>query len=336
MMVYHYTLIRGRSREGCFRAFRHNNWVGLADLRRHRASYVPVSLDAIPSPNSRLSGAQRGSRLTLYANRLVHQGGDAMETVPLAQLASVRVAFERDPRKLNWAIALLVVALILALVSGPLQAGMLALGRQVATSSRPRIARCRTAARVFSALGRVGPAAGPVALLLAAGAVALLVFFWLGLTTLTLSFAATERVYAVRGRNQLLVQFAETVAEQLAAPLPDPEARRALLRPARFHRPARAPGRTEARRGGGFAAAGDDRDLRPRAAPGRPGAPVRAARRAFDPGARQPVRHGAAHLPGDGRRGHRCAARNRQAACRAARTGAAQGPARCVGDGFRN
>jgi 4-hydroxybenzoate polyprenyltransferase len=30
MMLYHYTLIRGRSREGCFRAFRQNNWVGLA------------------------------------------------------------------------------------------------------------------------------------------------------------------------------------------------------------------------------------------------------------------------------------------------------------------
>jgi 4-hydroxybenzoate polyprenyltransferase len=28
MMVYHWQLIRGRTREGCFRAFRHNNWVG--------------------------------------------------------------------------------------------------------------------------------------------------------------------------------------------------------------------------------------------------------------------------------------------------------------------
>jgi 4-hydroxybenzoate polyprenyltransferase len=40
MMLYHYTLIRERSREGCFRAFRHNNWVGLAVFAGIALSYL--------------------------------------------------------------------------------------------------------------------------------------------------------------------------------------------------------------------------------------------------------------------------------------------------------
>ncbi len=39
MMVYHWTLIRGRSREGCFKAFMHNNWVGGAIFAGIVASY---------------------------------------------------------------------------------------------------------------------------------------------------------------------------------------------------------------------------------------------------------------------------------------------------------
>ena len=61
-----------------------------------------------------------GSRLTLYQNRVLHEGGGMLETVPLAHLASVRVAFERDARKLNWAVLLLVVALVFLVVAGPL------------------------------------------------------------------------------------------------------------------------------------------------------------------------------------------------------------------------
>jgi 4-hydroxybenzoate polyprenyltransferase len=40
LMVYHYFLIRGRSREGCFKAFRHNNWVGAAVFAGIVAHYV--------------------------------------------------------------------------------------------------------------------------------------------------------------------------------------------------------------------------------------------------------------------------------------------------------
>jgi 4-hydroxybenzoate polyprenyltransferase len=40
MMLYHYGLIRGRGREGCFRAFLHNNWVGGAVFAGIAADYV--------------------------------------------------------------------------------------------------------------------------------------------------------------------------------------------------------------------------------------------------------------------------------------------------------
>jgi 4-hydroxybenzoate polyprenyltransferase len=40
MMLYHARLIRARSREGCFRAFRHNNWVGAAIFAGIAASFA--------------------------------------------------------------------------------------------------------------------------------------------------------------------------------------------------------------------------------------------------------------------------------------------------------
>ena len=40
LMVYHYTLIRDRSRTGCFKAFLHNNWVGAAIFAGIAAAYA--------------------------------------------------------------------------------------------------------------------------------------------------------------------------------------------------------------------------------------------------------------------------------------------------------
>jgi 4-hydroxybenzoate polyprenyltransferase len=40
LMLYHWRLIRDRSREGCFRAFRHNNWVGGAIFAGIVASFA--------------------------------------------------------------------------------------------------------------------------------------------------------------------------------------------------------------------------------------------------------------------------------------------------------
>lgn len=140
-----------------------------------------------------------------------------METVPLAHLAAVGVAFERDPLKLNWAIVLLVVALILLAVSGPLQGGIAALAGGIKEHAG-RESLDSVLLATFSLLGGLARLLPFVAALLAALAVALLVFFGLGVTTLTLSFAAVERSYAVRGRNPFLIQFAEVLAAQLALP----------------------------------------------------------------------------------------------------------------------
>jgi hypothetical protein len=175
-----------------------------------------MSPDEIIAEYQVTSGAQRGTQLTLYANRMELHGGDSMEMLPLAHLASVRVAFEREPRKLNWAIGLLVTALMLASVSAPLQNWMTDLVAKVsAGGGRESLESVLIAG--FTAFGSLARLLSPLAGILAAAAIALLAFFWIGRTTLTLAFAATERSCTVRGRDSRLVEFAELVGEQLAA-----------------------------------------------------------------------------------------------------------------------
>ena len=48
------------------------------------------------------AGLLRGTHFTLYATCLVHRGEQLLESFPLAAIASLRVAYERDPRKLGW------------------------------------------------------------------------------------------------------------------------------------------------------------------------------------------------------------------------------------------
>jgi hypothetical protein len=174
-----------------------------------------MSLDQPVTSFDVASGESRGGRYTLYPNRLVFAGGDIMETVPLAHLASVRVAFERDARKLNWAIGLLAVAFLLAVLSSPLQSWMTSLSAKVSTNPGESLEGVLLAS--FSAIGHLARLFVPTALIFAAGAAALVFFFWVGQTTLTLAFAATERLCVVRGRDSRLVEFAELLAEQLAA-----------------------------------------------------------------------------------------------------------------------
>jgi 4-hydroxybenzoate polyprenyltransferase len=49
MMLYHWRLIRDRTREGCFKAFRHNNWVG-------GVIFAGVVLSYLIGPSGQMSG----------------------------------------------------------------------------------------------------------------------------------------------------------------------------------------------------------------------------------------------------------------------------------------
>jgi len=161
-------------------------------------------------------GPQRGLRLSLYQGRVAVHGGDDSEVVALPHLASVRVAFERDAAKLNWGIVLAVLALAAFAASGPLQgwigATVARLSEHARTDSLDSLLLV-----VMTVLGGAASLLPALAGALVAGAVALAVYFWLGRTTLTLYFAGTERACAVRGRDRRLIEFAELIADQVAA-----------------------------------------------------------------------------------------------------------------------
>lgn len=165
-------------------------------------------------------GALRGSQLTLYPNRIVHEGAGSTETVALAQLAAVRVAYQRDAAKLGWALALLAVALACAAAAGPLQGWTLAAAAELAEQARRESQAGGVPGVLHGTVRALGVLASLLPMLAAAlGALgALLVaLYWIGHTTFTLCFAAAERNYPVRGRNARMLEFAETVSASIAA-----------------------------------------------------------------------------------------------------------------------
>jgi hypothetical protein len=153
-----------------------------------------------------------GTQLMLFPNRVVHDGGGLLELVPLAHLASVRVAFERDQRMLNRAGVLFVIAFFLLLISGPLLNWSVGTAAQIVGNDSLQSV-LRTSLGALAGFARLLPW---IAALLAAGGAALAAIFVIGATVLTLSFGAAERSFAMRGRNRPLVEFAEVIGEHLA------------------------------------------------------------------------------------------------------------------------
>jgi hypothetical protein len=158
------------------------------------------------------SGMLRGTHLTLYPTCLVHRSDTHLETLPIAAMTAVSVAFRRDARKLRWSIMLIVIALLLLAVSGPLDRFAADAATDMAKSEQGVGKALYGFFRFLTALASSLPVA---ALACVIGGGALCALGWIGSTTLLVSLPGAERSYLVRGRNTLLLDFAEALSERL-------------------------------------------------------------------------------------------------------------------------
>ncbi|TMG74185.1 MAG: hypothetical protein E6H77_11890 [Betaproteobacteria bacterium] len=142
------------------------------------------------------SGLQRGSHLMLYPRSLVHRSD------------------ERNARPLAWGIALVVLALLLLAIAAPLGHVAHEAAQEMISSGQGVGRALYSLFHFIEVLAALLPA---VALAAALGGAALGVLGWRGSTTLTLLLAGSERSYSVRGRDTLLLDFAELAAERLLA-----------------------------------------------------------------------------------------------------------------------
>lgn len=153
-------------------------------------------------------GMLRGTSLSLFPTCLVHRSDNHLETLPLAGMTAVRVAFQRHARKLGWGIGLVLVALLMLAIAAPL--GSFA-GANL--SSGPQsVPAMQAIYRVLEAIASVLPV---IALACVIGGGALCALGWIGSTTLLICLPGAERVYPVRGRDALLLEFAEALSERL-------------------------------------------------------------------------------------------------------------------------
>lgn len=165
-------------------------------------------------------GALRGTQFTLLESRLLHLGTDSSESIALEAVASVRIAFERDARRIGWGVALGALALAVFALAGPLGAlagrGLAEISAQIARDGPQASAVAQFLESALRALVFV------VGLMpLAAGALflwgaALAASGWIGRTTLALVLPSAEREYAVPGRDHSLIDFAEALSQAVA------------------------------------------------------------------------------------------------------------------------
>ena len=168
-------------------------------------------------------GAMRGTQFVLQESRLLHFGADSTESTALDAIASVRIFFARDMRRIGWGVAIGIAALILFALSGPLGAlagrGLAEVSAQIARDG----AQASTLAQFLeSALGTLKLLAGMLpyaALALGIWGAVLGASGWTGSTSLVLVLPSVEREFRVAGHDPLLMEFAEHLSVAVAARL---------------------------------------------------------------------------------------------------------------------
>jgi hypothetical protein len=169
-------------------------------------------MSAAPAPLLRFSlGAD--ADLSLHPDCVVYRATSEVETLPLAAVLSVRVAFERDDRRVGWGIALVFAAAVLFLIAGPL--GRLAASAATEVSSAGGHGVARALELFFHVLAALAAALPVISLVCAAGGGMLAALGWRGATLLTFGLPGSERTYSVRGHNAQLTEFAELVTERI-------------------------------------------------------------------------------------------------------------------------
>ncbi len=157
-------------------------------------------------------GELAGSHLSLFVSGLVHRSADHFEAIPLDHIESLGVGFERDSGRIAWGCVLLLIAVVLL-------SAFFSLRVPVASALAEASAQTQggtllpAALRMLDLCVALLPFASIAATLWAAVWIAL---GWIGETVLRVAIAPSERVFATRGRDPLLCEFAESVAARIA------------------------------------------------------------------------------------------------------------------------
>jgi hypothetical protein len=156
-------------------------------------------------------GLLAGSHLALFPSVLVHRNACGFEAIPLERISALGVRFERDPGRITWGSVLLIIAGSMLLAFLPLR---MLIGAALAEAilQAPTGGFLPSALRVLDLCVAILPYVSAVIALWAA---AWLVLGWRGETVLRVVIAPAERVFATRGRDQLLRDFAESVSARL-------------------------------------------------------------------------------------------------------------------------